>query len=75
MSAWPLKYVMAVGVDVQRAMECMRAFERGFGLLTPDEARLFAPGEDAFLSGGIGPRHLWVNGNIPQSTLAWLGRN
>ena len=53
-----------VMADVQRFME---VYERSFGLLSPDEARVFPP--------GVCPAALWHRGVLTLRGIAWLGRN
>jgi hypothetical protein len=53
-----------VMADVQRFME---AYEQTFGVLSPDEARVFPP--------GACPAALWHRGVLHPRGIAWMGRN
>lgn len=64
---WPFSYLGAPGAVIADVQRFMAHYERTFGLLSPDEAKVLPPG--AF------PAALWRCGALTQQGLAWLGRN
>lgn len=59
----------AVMSDIHRFMV---TYEATFGVLSPDESRVFTP---AVSPPGLSPAALWHRGVLTQETLAWFGRN
>jgi len=63
----PFAYLGASGAVIADVQRFMQAYERTFGVLSPDEARVFAP--------GTCPAALWHRGVLHIRGIAWLGRN
>ena len=60
-------YVCRPGVVMADVQRFMHAYEATFGVLSPDEARVFPP--------GACPAALWHRGVLHPRGIAWLGRN
>jgi hypothetical protein len=63
----PFWYVCRPGVVMADVRRFMVVYEAQFGLLSPDEARVFPP--------GACPAALWHRGVLHVRGIAWLGRN
>jgi hypothetical protein len=65
-------YVCRPGVVMADVQRFMVAYEATFGVLSPDEARVFTPDVSP---PGISPAALWHRGVLTLETLSWFGRN
>jgi hypothetical protein len=63
----PFAYLCRHGTVMADVQRFMVVYEARFGVLSPDEARVFQP--------GVCPAALWHRGVLHPLGIVWLGRN